>query len=205
MEYKIIIATKFASEVFLLPISKKEAETYTDSQLEAMCGPDVIDDDWVLDGAIGDEADIRFEVTVYDEDYDMVYSSEEEGEDIGSFCMDEDDDYPDLDSLENYKFEEDNYEAGYYLVKNLIEKWREYSYEIEDDSFHPEKLRYIDRCDFQGLLSDNWTDYKHLTYDNKLLKPIMENGERIDFMGCTLSIYKKLKEGWWEYVRTVGE
>ena len=209
MKFRIKIKTKGTSDVFIIPLSKKEAETYSDSELKALFGPGASEreDFWVLDGAIGDEADILFEVNVYDEKNVEVYSSKKDRKKFYSFFMDGDPNEK-LYELRNPKYSgEDNYKVGYYLVKNLIDKWREYTYEIEDDKFHPEWLRYTCRDGYYGLLYDYWTDCNHMTYNCEFLelKDELEN-DVIDSFGYELSIFKKEKIGrrtYWEFIRNV--
>ena len=210
MKYHIEVTTKgtFTPEIFSLE-GYKTPETLEEAQ--AIIEEQVIGE-MPLCNAMGENFEGNdFEVTVYDECGSTVYESndfythfgtqkhcEEDGEE-----WNEDDEEFDTIVEEHNKTAEklDTFEPGLYLVKIMRDHWGGANYELESDTFEPDKLRFVDMDEFYDLyFGDYTTDLDHLTYDKQYLEKD-DDFTPPDVYWEELYLYEKKRNGVWERLK----
>lgn len=155
-----------------------------------------------------------FELTVTDEDGNDVYTCEDFDDHFGTSkkimedgeeWYDDDDEFDAIVEAHNKAAEKkDTFELGLYLVKIMRDHWGGATYELESDTFEPDKLRFVDMGEFEDMyFGDDTTDLDHLTYDKQYLEK-NDDFTPPDVYWEELYIYEK-KDGWWEEVCKLEE
>lgn len=205
-KFRIEIQTKGSRSIAIASIDTDEIDVDDMTSDDAMD----FDLDYIAAGALGDEFDDNpFELKVYDENNEIVFESD-------SFCDFNFIASPDfmiddiLDNMESegeeitdeyrnyienaikiiaprYTKEANSGVEGVYLVSICEDKWRTFSYFIEDSEFDPKKLLFVANKGLEGLGYDYSTDSNHMFYGNDFLES-NDDDDDYDSYGTTYYI-----------------
>ena len=203
-QYRVEINTKGSFEVEVAAIDSKEYDVgkISEDDLDEI----LQDSEYIVIGGLGDEWCGMFEMTVYDENDDVVF----EGDNFGDFRFivgssdAEDDDFPSTVDSKNAttvwenRWTEDGggQEPGLYAVRRHEIKWFSLNFVVEDEKFDPGKLMFVSNRTLEGLVYDYMTDPGHVFYDNKFVDVVAD--EEYDEYGFNDCIMEKTEKGWWE-------
>lgn len=210
MKYHIDVTTKgtFTAEIFELdgytiPKTFEEAQAIIEEQV---MGEIPICNAW------GENFDGNyFELTVTDEDGNDVYTCDDfydhfgtirRMEENGEEWYEDDEEFDAIVEAHNKAAKKmDTYDNGIYLVKIMRDHWGGANYELESDTFEPDKLRFVPSGEFENMyFGDYTTDIEHLTYNKQYLEMDYDFTPP-DVYWEELYLYEKKRNGIWEELK----
>lgn len=205
-KFRVEILTKGGFDIEVSKIDLKDIDIDNLSYDEAY---DLLyDSEYIQNCGLGDEWNGHFSLTVYDENENVIYESD----DFQNFTFISSEDgimenellKPHLSTLVECWNKEDNYiEPGNYIAGVHEMKWQEFSFVVEDESFDPEKLFFISNKESEGLPFDYMSDPGHIFYDNHFVKVEYCNDSEDEY-GTTFYIVKR-ENGCFEYLCGIGD
>jgi hypothetical protein len=209
-KYRVKLVTKGACdvEVSRLDINKNEIDNISSEEVEDL----LYDGDYILNCGLGNEWNERLELTVYDENDEVVY----ETNDFRCFefiteDVFEDADNPNFAILKNveaklkveWENEKNDIEPGLYIAAWHDMKWQEFTFEVEDEEFDPSKLFFINNASVEGLVYDYMTDPWHILYGNEFVATDYCNDSEDEYGTRFFIVEKNAQYGWWEVIREI--
>jgi hypothetical protein len=209
-KYRVKLVTKGACdvEVSRLDINKNEIDNISSEEVEDL----LYDGDYILNCGLGNEWNERLELTVYDENDEVVY----ETNDFRCFefiteDVFEDADNPNFAILKNveaklkveWENEKNDIEPGLYIAAWHDMKWQEFTFEVEDEEFDPSKLFFINNASVEGLVYDYMTDPWHILYGNEFVATDYCNDSEDEYGTRFFIVEKNAEYGWWEVIREI--
>jgi hypothetical protein len=193
-----------------LDINKNEIDNISSEEVEDL----LYDGDYILNCGLGNEWNERLELTVYDENDEVVY----ETNDFRCFefiteDVFEDADNPNFAILKNveaklkveWENEKNDIEPGLYIAAWHDMKWQEFTFEVEDEVFDPSKLLFINNASVEGLVYDYMTDPWHILYGNEFVATDYCNDSEDEYGTRFFIVEKNAQYGWWEVIREIED
>ncbi len=203
-QYRVEVDTKGAFEV---EVASVDSEIYNVDEISSDDINNLMgESEYIVDCGLGDEWCGTFEMTVYNENDEVVFERENFSDFM--FIVDsdatEDADFPSVIDKKNamtmwekrWTEEGNGQEPGVYAVRRHEIKWLSFGFIVEDEKFDPSKLMFVANKKLNGLVYDYMTDPGHVYYDNKFVDVRVD--EEYDEYGFQDLIMVKTEEGWWE-------
>ena len=206
-KFRLELTTKGSYEIELVQVDPNEVDVENLSMDDAY--ELLYAGDYIVNCGLGDEWGGQYELTVYDEDDNVVYQSTDFSDakflaDEYQFSDDEDfDEAVDRKRLlevcqQCWDKESSAFDSGTYVAACHEVKWMTHTLYLEDEKFDPKKLYFVANRELEGIMYDSMTDPWHILYGDDFLK-VAEEPEEYDEYGRTIHVIEKT-EGvrWWE-------
>ena len=204
--FRVEVTTKGTFEVQVAPV---DTDKYDIEEIDFNEFNDILDcSDYLVTGGMGDEWEGKFEMSVYDENENVVYESN----DFTDFkFITSEDDEDDLSEHAKQEIEkriksdiEQRKDVGMYAVRAEELKWFGFTFTVEDEEFNPDKLAFVADMKLEGLVYDCMTRPDHILYGDNFVD--VECDEDYDNYGYQDSIYEMMKfqsGGYFEKVKDI--
>lgn len=203
-QFRVEINTKGSFEIEVAAVDSKE---YNVDEISADDFEEILQDgEYIVNCGLGDEWCGTFEMTVSDENGDVVFESENFSDFrfVVESDVTEDEDFPTTVDPKNAttvwenRWAEDGngQEPGIYAVRRHEIKWLSLNFVVEDEKFDPSKLMFVSNRKLRGLFYDYMTDPGYVFYGDKFVN--VDFDEEYEEYGYDDCIMEKTEDGWWE-------